>query len=99
MIIVGQSKIQMINLQNTTGIFADDRSRIKANHVSGSGCMIAEYVTMGQAQEALRLLIEAIERHADTFTFPTSDDIAARMRQSETWHHTKGKKTKGHGGS
>lgn len=99
MIIVGQRKTQVINLQNTAEIFADDRNRIKANYVSGSGCMIAEYVTMEQAQEALRLLIEATERHAETFTFPTSREIAARMQQGETWHHVKGKKTKGHGGS
>ena len=100
MYIVNKNKTQIINTEQVTVMYiGGDECSIKADFVTGKGCLVARYDSHEAATAAMEILGRAMG-HTDVFFFPKDEMVQAHIKENEQkWHHASGKKTKGHGGS
>lgn len=103
MFIVGKDKETVANTEFVTNIYIGiDNCSIKANFIDGKGCQIAKYNSEEQAQIAMEILLNDLEKGKSgvCIFMPDENAIKAKLNSKEQkYHHLTGKKTKGHGGS
>lgn len=97
MIIVSKEKDRIVNMSQVMSLFiASDGKTIKAAFQNGSVSQMGVY---NSPEDVIEMIGQAVGK-TEIYFLPDDETVRAKQNINQArYHHTDGKKTKGHGGS